>query len=638
MDHLGVADRRLVGRGSGKGIGPKGKGLAQSHPVRFLNNAGLSLNILDPTGTPVTQVITNTDGWPTPNPLTVQMSITNTAGMTLTNPALVLSIDSPSQLGEYEGRFYVMETNGFDAGLYGVSGVQYKVITDTASLAISQTIVLTAQVWIQPSITTTLEFAAELYTDSAAIGQDDPLGQATKLVDVPQAKIHPIVFVPGYLGTFPPVHGGKLDPLTQIYDNLIAGLERAGYEAGLAGSGATLIPFGYDWRQPLGDTGRVALRNDIEAIQNSSNQRDYVDYSQVDIIAHSAGGLVSRAYIEDSSANNDQNVNRLITLATPHKGTLAAYRGWYGGDPTGILPINEFRSLLNVLLVCKGLAVQSVFEEDEALAEEDYYTYFRTEVPSVPDLLPQASGLPQPYLTARTPTGCSGGPDYCYGTPPNPFLNDLNSSGGQYEVTKLQNVPITSSYRLDRPDLTEGRYEVDPPPTSPPNDQPELWRYGKINESYVNNVSGDIVVPDFSGDLTDVVSYSNIQGQDETIGATVSQLPHVTINNEPIMVRRVISYVTGIDVPENFWQEEWSRSDYDLDDAIAFLSCNPIFRQLVTDPLGRRVGFSLEDGQVINDVSEAFVSEAGSIPQLILLPRIEGEYQVQGINELPGDF
>jgi hypothetical protein len=374
-----------------------------------LEPSSLALDILDPTGTPVTDTLTlNDDGWPTPNPLTVQMSITNTTGMTLTNPALVLSIDSPYGLGEYEGRFYVMETSGFDAGVYGVSGVQYKVITDTASLAISQTTVLTAQVWIQPSITTTLEFAAELYTDSAAVGQDDPLGQATKLVNVSQAKIHPVVIIPGFLGTFPPEHGGKLDPLTQIYDNLIAGLERAGYEAGSAGSGATLIPFGYDWRQPLGDTGRVALRNDIEAIQNSSNQKDYVDYSKVNIIAHSAGGLVARAYIEDSSANNDQNVNRLITLATPHKGTLAAYRGWYGGDPTGIIPKEEFKILVGVLAYCKlnnFINTDLPFAEGVALNSEQFYSYFRSEVSSVPDLLPRADDTPQAYLSARTPLG-----------------------------------------------------------------------------------------------------------------------------------------------------------------------------------------------------------------------------------------
>ena len=54
-------------------------------------------------------------------------------------------------------------------------------------------------------------------------------------------------------------------------ENLIKALERVGYEVGEPDSGATLVPFGYDWRQPLGQTGRITLTNDIQSLVNIPN-------------------------------------------------------------------------------------------------------------------------------------------------------------------------------------------------------------------------------------------------------------------------------------------------------------------------------------------------------------------------------
>jgi hypothetical protein len=90
------------------------------------------------------------------------------------------------------------------------------------------------------------------------------------------------------------------------------------------------------------------------------NKKDYVDYDTATIIAHSTGGLVARAYIEDVNTNNQQRIDKFVTLATPHKGLLAAYRGWYGGDPGGMLSREVFKDLLIPLAVCDRKANQFV--------------------------------------------------------------------------------------------------------------------------------------------------------------------------------------------------------------------------------------------------------------------------------------
>lgn len=68
----------------------------------------------------------------------------------------------------------------------------------------------------------------------------------------------------------------------------------------------------------------------------NSNAKDLADLikknandAQIDIVAHSMGGLVSRSMIEQNSG--DVYINKLITLGTPHHGSnLAALRNYLG--------------------------------------------------------------------------------------------------------------------------------------------------------------------------------------------------------------------------------------------------------------------------------------------------------------------
>ena len=128
----------------------------------------------------------------------------------------------------------------------------------------------------------------------------------------------PVIIIPGILGSWDFGAGWELDPIFNTYDNLWEALKLAGYE-----DGKTLFALPYDWNNSNTDTA-IELENKIEEI------KDICDCNKVDLIAHSMGGLVARAYIEGDNYQND--VDQLIFLATPHLGSSKAYLMWEGGE------------------------------------------------------------------------------------------------------------------------------------------------------------------------------------------------------------------------------------------------------------------------------------------------------------------
>ncbi|MEK7514564.1 MAG: alpha/beta hydrolase, partial [Patescibacteria group bacterium] len=91
------------------------------------------------------------------------------------------------------------------------------------------------------------------------------------------------------------------------YDVLIDNLVAKGYVLN-----ETLFIAHYDWRQSNINSATNYLIPVIDqALQNSET-------GKVDIIAHSMGGLVARAYIQDIDYRND--VDQLFLLGTPNAG------------------------------------------------------------------------------------------------------------------------------------------------------------------------------------------------------------------------------------------------------------------------------------------------------------------------------
>jgi pimeloyl-ACP methyl ester carboxylesterase len=86
---------------------------------------------------------------------------------------------------------------------------------------------------------------------------------------------------------------------------------------------------GVDWRQSL-----TTLAGDLKTII------DGIAAPSVDIVTHSHGGLVARAYL---AASGPGKVNSLITIAAPHKGMLKTFDAIYEGFQFATFPPDHLR-------------------------------------------------------------------------------------------------------------------------------------------------------------------------------------------------------------------------------------------------------------------------------------------------------
>ncbi|MDP3792734.1 MAG: hypothetical protein Q8Q89_03305 [bacterium] len=101
------------------------------------------------------------------------------------------------------------------------------------------------------------------------------------------------------------------------YGNLIQKFKDAGYRLG-----QDLFVFPYDWRLDV-EISSVEFGLIMDQLISSSPT------GQVNIVAHSMGGLVVKDYLSD---NGDSEVNKLIFAGTPHLGAPKAFNALNYGD------------------------------------------------------------------------------------------------------------------------------------------------------------------------------------------------------------------------------------------------------------------------------------------------------------------
>lgn len=126
----------------------------------------------------------------------------------------------------------------------------------------------------------------------------------------PEKKVVPC----GLLDSF-----GVLGPFdVDVYTGLIDFLKSAGYREGV-----DLFVFDYDWRRSNFDTAEV-LRAKVAEVKAKTGK------AKVAIVAHSMGGIASRAYLQTLGGAAD--VETMVFFGTPHQGATqvlrTAEKGW----------------------------------------------------------------------------------------------------------------------------------------------------------------------------------------------------------------------------------------------------------------------------------------------------------------------
>jgi len=154
----------------------------------------------------------------------------------------------------------------------------------------------------------------------------------------------PIVFVPGLFGSMsnqiiPGTGNWNFGFARTAYEPFIRILEQMGYR-----QGEQLFIAFYDWRQPIAYCAEQYLVPTIEWAKQTTGS------NKVNLICHSMGGLVSRAYVQGENYLCD--VDQLLILATPNAGSPVSYCYWAGGKlPRTVSPKKNVVELyMNVYL------------------------------------------------------------------------------------------------------------------------------------------------------------------------------------------------------------------------------------------------------------------------------------------------
>ncbi len=356
--------------------------------------------------------------------------------------------------------------------------------------------------------------------------------------------IRPLIILPGILGTWPPALAprGRLDPISKIYQNWLDAFQRLGYVPGVS-----LFAFPYDWRRKISDLA-TDLATEVERIQQLSpalalrKSRLAVDYSRVDLLGHSMGGLVARAYIQ--SDYYSQTVARLGLVAVPQRGSVAAYYAYEGGDTSLIGVPTEGAQLMAALIDTfetrpVGQKLRRIYQNVRHQNMPELYSYTRQNFFSIRDLLPLGA---QNYLY-RQAEG-EQAQTYPFGSPPgypvNRWLEEFNRPEKVAALDQLEE--IFCLYSSSNPTLT--RIQVEAPAKAP------LYNFGEpiARQPKDNFGPGDGIVPAFSArlqlpDLKPDGQPWQVRLRQEDLSKVLDRpMNHVEIAADPSPVRHLLGY------------------------------------------------------------------------------------------------
>ena len=151
----------------------------------------------------------------------------------------------------------------------------------------------------------------------------------------------------------------KMTPFVNNYDGLIENLEKNGLV-----KNEDFYIWNYDWRRSISDI-EGAFNTFLES--KNINEKD-----EIYLIGHSLGGVVARVWGQDHS--DDQRLESIITLGSPHLGSLDTYTVWNGGKVANLKGIHSIVFQILINLQNRGLITD--------------LTKLRAYAPVIKDLLP----------------------------------------------------------------------------------------------------------------------------------------------------------------------------------------------------------------------------------------------------------
>jgi len=387
-----------------------------------------------------------------------------------------------------------------------------------------------------------------------------------------EKTLDPVIIVPGIMGSWNVSGKWELDPILHTYDNLWEALKLAGYE-----EGKTLFAFPYQWRLSNSYTA-ILLKQKIQEI------KDICQCDKVDIIAHSMGGLVARAYVESNDYADD--IDQLFFLAVPHKGATKAYLTWEAGD-LGPDPLDTLKQRI-LSLEAYGNNYKNLYQYIKELPMQ-----------SVQELLPIYDYLrDKDTIEFRT---------YPNNYPMNSFLELLNN---QEQLNKLNMVNIINiigdagtnstinSIRVVQKDFLDGEWEYG---------YPEYYNI-PLTDHGLEYGKGDDTVPEQSN--KDFIGKENIIISSNHNG--------IVTDAQKVVIKELTGIEPNQEVKLNIFQKFFMVRIFSPADFV------------IIAPDDKKLGKDFIKNQAINEINGAFYSGFDSDTEFAVIPDpIDGEYRVE---------
>lgn len=380
----------------------------------------------------------------------------------------------------------------------------------------------------------------------------------------------PAIIIPGIMGSSEENGDWKLDPILHTYDDLLESLEENGYEKNI-----NLFEFPYDWRNKNEDSAE-RLQSKIESVIDSTK------VSKVDLAAHSMGGLVARSYIEGEDYKN--NVDQLITLGTPHRGSPEAYLKWEAGE--------GFFTLADKI-------VRNHFEEEaKHNGYESLYAYIQEQIPSIKELLPDYD-----YLFDISKNSLR---NYPGNYPKNAFLENLNKKSNSEKLKNADFTNIIGVLKSEQKTISKIKVVNSAVAWKWDDGMPENF-YDENTDQGLEYGKGDGTVPEKSAE--DILA-------DETLKTNSSHSDLPTIAQCAIFQE-----FTGLSDCESVVKTH-------IPNILLINVFSPIDIQII-DPDGNKIGKNFDTGKEFNEISGAFYTGYNTENEFITIPNPkDGEYKI----------
>lgn len=405
---------------------------------------------------------------------------------------------------------------------------------------------------------------------------DKEVDGVTTINDREEALIvDPIVVVPGILGSALVDGEWVMDPILHVYDDLISSLMLNGYTR------EYVEPFPYDWHA----SNRVTAGLLSDKIRDV---REQTMMSRVDVVAHSMGGLVTRAYIQGDAYRDD--IDQFLTLGTPHKGAPKAYLMWEAGESPKDLTDRVLKLHLR--------------NEAKHNGYDSLKDYTHEKVPSASELLPIYD-----YIKDAESDDLRRYPD---GYPRNSLLEELAGPS----LSRLSRVRFTNIVGTVPEHTTITGYTVD---------DGDGWDHGKPvgfggkNASGVTMGSGDETVPTESA--RDISAQEIIEVSAKHTGipdAAQCTIMHQLGDMDP----SDCDDLSVINVVNLFMLNVFSPVDV-----------------MVTAPDGKRVGTDPATGRSVNEIPGAYYTGNDTKSEFLTIPNPkDGDYVVTTVGTGNGAY